>query len=190
MQSSQLATKFLTLGNLIKIPILASKGTKTVQPYDVFINHRGADTKKTIASLLYDELVIMRLRPFLDKKTMKPGDKLVSRIDEAIQGCRVGVAVFSPRYCDSYYCLHELALMMEHKKKIIPIFCDVKPSELRLAEYKKWSCAEKARFEIALEEAKCSVGLAFDSQKGNWSDIVSIAVNNVIQSIMMESPRA
>lgn len=137
------------------------------RPCDVFINHRGVDTKKNIASLLYHHLVRLRLRPFLDNKTMKPGDKLFDKIDSAIMRCKVGVAVFSPRYCDSYFCLHELALMVESRKKIIPIFCDVKPSELGVPDdHGIVPLDQIQRFKTALQEAKYTVGLDFDSRKG------------------------
>nr|GMC92394.1 TMV resistance protein N-like [Ipomoea batatas]GME09371.1 TMV resistance protein N-like [Ipomoea batatas] len=133
---------------------------------DVFINHRGVDTKRTVASLLYDRLARFRIRSFLDNKNMKPGDKLFEKIDGAIAKCKVGVAVFSPRYCESYFCLHELALFMESKKKVIPIFCDVKPSELRVVDNGTVPVHEIDRFNSALEEAKYTVGLAFNSQEG------------------------
>ena len=136
------------------------------QPCDVFINHRGVDTKRTVATLLYDHLRMLNLRPFLDNKTMKPGDKLFDKINGAIRGCKIGVAVFSPRYCDSYFCLHELALITESNKKVIPIFCDIKPSELRVVDNGSCSEDELKRFSRALEEAKYTVGLAFDSLKG------------------------
>lgn len=138
----------------------------TKQACDVFINHRGTDTKRTIATLLYDHLRWMKIRSFLDNKTMKPGDKLFDKIDSGIRGCKVGVAVFSPRYCESYFCLHELALMMESQKKVIPIFCDIKPSQLRAAPNGQCSIEDVRRFSWALEEAKNTVGLAFDSSKG------------------------
>ncbi|KAK6134505.1 hypothetical protein DH2020_031739 [Rehmannia glutinosa] len=152
-------------------------------PCDVFINHRGTDTKRTVASLLYDHLYQLKLCPFLDNKNMKPGDKLFEKIDAAITGCKIGVAVFSPRYCESYFCLHELALMMELKKKMIPIFCDVKPSELRVVDDGSMRREEVERFNLALEEAKYTVGLAFDSQKGNWSDVVRNISDIVIESL-------
>ncbi|KAL0362709.1 UNVERIFIED_CONTAM: TIR-only protein [Sesamum calycinum] len=155
------------------------------QPYDVFINHRGTDTKRSVASLLYDHLYQLKLRPFLDNKNMKPGDKLFEKIDAAITGCKIGVAVFSPRYCESYFCLHELALMMELKKKVIPIFCDIKPSELKVVQADRRIPSEEVeRFNLALEEAKYTVGLAFDSQNGNWSDVVKNAVDIVIESLI------
>ncbi|KAK8622754.1 hypothetical protein V6N13_117656 [Hibiscus sabdariffa] len=133
---------------------------------DVFINHRGIDTKRMIASLLYDHLSRLDLQPFLDNKNMKPGDKLFDNIDNAIKNCKVGVAVFSPNYCKSYFCLHELALFMESKKKIIPIFCDIKPSQLVIVDDGKVPAKDLERFKFALEEAKYTVGLTFNSLKG------------------------
>lgn len=135
-------------------------------PCDVFINHRGIDTKRTIAGLLFDHLSRLGLNPFLDSKNMKPGDRLFDKIDSAIGECKIGVAVLSPRYCDSYFCLHELALIMETKKRVIPIFCDVKPSQLRVKDNGTCLPQELQRFTNALEEAKYTVGLTFDSHKG------------------------
>ncbi|KAF7803506.1 TMV resistance protein N [Senna tora] len=108
---------------------------------DVFINHRGIDTKRTVVRLLYHHLMKQGARPFLDAINMKPGDKLFDNIDKAILGCKVGVAVFSPRYCDSYFCLHELSLMVESRKRIVPIFYDVKPSQLQVKDNNGW-CSE------------------------------------------------
>ncbi|KAL1821586.1 hypothetical protein ACET3Z_016455 [Daucus carota] len=151
---------------------------------DVFINHRSIDTKRSISSLLYDHLRWLGIRAFLDNKNMKPGDKLFEKINGGIMSCKVGVLVFSPTYCESYFCLHELALMMESGKKVIPIFCDVKPSELRVVDRGSCSHAEVQRFSYALEEAKDTVGIAFDSSKGNWSDVVQDAANIVVERLM------
>ncbi|XP_076915935.1 putative 2' cyclic ADP-D-ribose synthase BdTIR [Bidens hawaiensis] len=171
--------------NTIKRQIALQKAQREVQPAcDVFINHRGIDTKRSIASLLYHQLVLSRTPSFLDNKNMKPGDKLFEHIDNAIMGCNIGVAVFSPRYCESYFCLHELALMMESRKKVIPIFCDVKPSELRVTDNKLCSRSDIRRFTYAIEEAKNTVGLAFDTNKGNWADVVTYATELVQESLI------
>ncbi|KGN64647.1 TIR domain-containing protein [Cucumis sativus] len=152
---------------------------------DVFINHRGADTKRNIAGLLHDHFSRIGLHSFLDSKSMKPGDKLFGEIEEGIRSCKVGIAVFSPRYCESYFCLHELALMMENKKKIIPIFVDVRPSQLRV-EY-NYSCPKKElqRFNWALGEAKYTVGLTFDTVNGDWSELLRKASNAVIDNLIV-----
>ncbi|KAL4585573.1 hypothetical protein LXL04_010196 [Taraxacum kok-saghyz] len=153
-------------------------------PCDVFINHRGIDTKKNVAGLLYNHLKRLTLRPFLDSKNMKPGDKLFDKIDSAISGCKVSVAVFSPRYCQSYFCLHELARIMEARKKVIPVFCDVKPSELVVKN--DWRCPkhELVRFQSALEEAKYTVGLTFDSSKGDWPGFLMTATEAIIENLI------
>ncbi|KAL8237872.1 hypothetical protein R6Q59_018953 [Mikania micrantha] len=171
--------------NTIKREIAIQKARTVVHPAcDVFINHRGVDTKRSIASLLYHQLLLSRIPSFLDNKNMKPGDKLFENIDSAIMGCKIGVAVFSPRYCESYFCLHELALMMESKKKVIPIFCDVKPSELRVTNNKLYSQTDIKRFRHAIKEAKHTVGLAFDTNKGNWADVVTYATELVKESLI------
>ncbi|KAK4255769.1 hypothetical protein QN277_008723 [Acacia crassicarpa] len=134
---------------------------------DVFISHRSIDTKRTVSTLLYDHLRRLGFCPFLDNKTMKPGDKLFHKINNAIFECKLGVAVFSPRYCESFFCLHELALMLERQKKLIPIFCDSKPSQLRVNTAKlSVEPEELRRFKWALEEAKDTVGLTFNSSTG------------------------
>ncbi|CAI9756496.1 unnamed protein product [Fraxinus pennsylvanica] len=138
-----------------------------MRPYDVFISHRRIDTKRSVAGLLYNHLSRqLHLRPFLDSMNMKPGDKIFEKIDMAISQCKIGIAVFSPRYCDSYFCLHELALMMEGQKKVIPIFCDVKPSELRVKVDGTRPIKDLDRFQMALDEAKYTVGLTFDTLTG------------------------
>lgn len=133
---------------------------------DVFINHRGIDTKKNVSGLIYDDLMRTRVRAFLDNKSMKPGDKLFDKIESAIRNCKLGIAVFSPRYCESYFCLHELSLLMESKKRVIPIFVDMKPSELQVKTNVVWPTDEVERFNGAVREAKYTVGLTFDTIHG------------------------
>ncbi|XP_030467936.2 probable 2' cyclic ADP-D-ribose synthase BdTIR [Syzygium oleosum] len=157
--------------------------------YDVFINHRRIDTRRTVAGLLHDYLTRLDLRPFLDSRSMRPGDYLFDKIDSAILDCTIGVALFSPRYCESYFCLHELALMMDTKKKVIPIFCDVKPSQLRALDngaLYNGTCSEKEieRFNSAIEVAKNIVGITFDSSMGDWSELLRNASEAIIKSLM------
>jgi len=141
--------------------------------YDVFINHRGVDTKHNVARLLYDRLLQLsggRVRSFLDNKSMRPGDRLGASIDEGIRQCKVAVAIFSKRYFDSDYCLHELASIVEARKVIVPIFYGIKPSELILpqavVDCDAYTPRDIERFRLALREAKYTVGLACDPATG------------------------
>ncbi|XP_042481068.1 TIR-only protein-like [Macadamia integrifolia] len=151
---------------------------------DVFINHRGMDTKRNVAALLYDRFIHLNLNPFLDYKSMKPGEELKEVIETAIRDCKVGVAIFSPNYCTSHNCLHELALMMECEKKIIPIFYDVKTSDLVLVDDVTFQAKQLHRFSLALELAKDRVGISFDSSKGDWSDLIKRVSDRVVEILM------
>ncbi|XP_041026355.1 TIR-only protein-like [Juglans microcarpa x Juglans regia] len=176
--SKNFARKFLNPGGRNPIRTILSPSCA------VFLNHRGDDTRKTLAGLLYDHLFRLRLRPFLDSRNMKPGDKLFDQIDIAIRNCKVGVALFSPRYCESKFCLYELALIMESKKRVIPIFWDVKPSQLLVKDNGTCSVEELQRFSLALEEAKYTVGLAFDSSTGDWSEFLRRASHAIIENLL------
>ncbi|GAB4826918.1 hypothetical protein Ancab_033797 [Ancistrocladus abbreviatus] len=107
---------------------------------------------------------------------MKPGVKITDGIESGIRNCKVGVAVFSPRYAESYFCLHELAFMTECKKKVIPIFCNVRPSELLRHvgdQCGSFTVADFHRFHWALQEGSHTVGLTFDTLKGVLDDDVA-----------------
>uniref|UniRef100_A0ACD5YWY0 Uncharacterized protein n=1 Tax=Avena sativa TaxID=4498 RepID=A0ACD5YWY0_AVESA len=155
--------------------------------YDVFINHRGVDTKRTVARLLYDRLAQDGVRGFLDNMSMRPGDRLEDRISAGIRECSVAVAIFSPSYCDSEYCLRELAMIVESRKAIIPIFYNIKPSDLilpqALADSDVYLPRDLERFRFALREAKNTVGITYDSATGDMAELVSAAADAVFYNI-------
>ncbi|GLJ05878.1 hypothetical protein SUGI_0027100 [Cryptomeria japonica] len=99
--------------------------------YDAFINHRGPDVKQSVASEIYSFLQRMGYRVFLDEPELKLGDPIPSNIQNAITTSIVQLCIFSPRYAESHWCLDELLLIMKTKALFIPVFCDVKPSDLR-----------------------------------------------------------
>ncbi|CAD6217577.1 unnamed protein product [Miscanthus lutarioriparius] len=164
--------------------------------YDVFINHRGVDTKHNVARLLYDRLEHLsggQVRSFLDNKSMRPGDRLHESINEGIRQCRVAVAIFSPRYFDSDFCLHELANIVESRKLLIPIFYGIKPSELILpqevVDSQTFMPRDIDRFRFALKEAKYTVGLTHDPAKDDLADLVLTAANAVMERIQETEQR-
>eukprot|EP00253_Pinus_taeda_P034629 PITA_34629 len=100
--------------------------------YDVFLNHRGCDTKNTFAGHLYSSLRSRGIRVFLDKGEMKVGDDLAYQIKAIIKTASVHLAVFSEKYAESKWCLNELVLMVESGAITIPVFFkNVKPVHLR-----------------------------------------------------------
>lgn len=110
---------------------ISSPSVKYPYRYDVFINHRGPDVKNTFVSHLYYRLLSQGLQPFLDREVLQAGGFLSPQIEAAIRTAYVQIAIFSPRYAESRWCLDELVFMCESGATIVPIFYNVKPSELR-----------------------------------------------------------
>jgi len=124
-----------------------SSGNKS--SYEVFINHRGPDTKLSIAGHLYNRLHDLGLQVFLDQEEMEKGDFIPSEIAAAIQAASIQIAIFSPGYADSDWCLNELLLMMESDRStIIPIFYGVEPTDLR------WTLGKDTVYAKALTKLK------------------------------------
>jgi len=131
-------------------------------PYHVFINHRGPDVKKILASLIYHRLTHCHgLRVFLDEKEIHTGDALPPAIIGAIQSASVHVAIFSGRYAESSWCLDELHWILrschERYTKIIPVFFGVEPKDLRHIESGLYAIAfekhqSKGRFNMDVIE--------------------------------------
>jgi len=103
---------------------------KTPIHYDVFLNHRGTDVKNTLASHLYHSLSEHGLRVFFDKEESQKGNRINSEIENAIKVVPVHIAIFSTGYAESEWCLAELVLMVESDAIIIPVFYDVKPTDI------------------------------------------------------------
>jgi len=167
-------------------PSMSMAAAATGRAYNVFINHRGADTRHMVARQLHDRLLQLgggRVRPFLDVVSLRRGDRLVARIDEGISQCRVAVAIFSERYLDSAFCLHELASLVEARKVIVPIFYGVKPAGLVLPPAVVESDAlapalapgDVERFRAALREARYTVGLTYDPATGYITSCLTAA---------------
>ncbi|XP_059067344.1 disease resistance protein Roq1 isoform X2 [Cryptomeria japonica] len=102
--------------------------------YDAFISHRGPDVKDTLAKKLYERLQERGCQAFLDRPEIEGGDSIFSAISNGIRSSAVQIAIFSKGYAESQWCLDELVLMLEQTEAgalFIPVFYDVKPSELR-----------------------------------------------------------
>eukprot|EP00253_Pinus_taeda_P016917 PITA_16917 len=112
----------------------AASSSSPSTSYEVFINHRGPDVKTTFASHLYKRLTSFGLRVFLDKPELEEGRTFPSQIEAAIRSAAIHIAVFSPTYANSQWCLDELIGMISTISTgatILPVFYNVEPWELR-----------------------------------------------------------
>ncbi|GLJ33420.1 hypothetical protein SUGI_0672590 [Cryptomeria japonica] len=113
-------------------PLSTFASTLSKKPcYDVFINHRGPDVKQTLASSIYNILDNMGVTAFLDSEELEYGDFLPTTLQAAMRSALLHVAIFSPNYAKSAWCLAELSFMLKTGAKILPIFYNVNPTDLR-----------------------------------------------------------
>ncbi|KAI6703754.1 hypothetical protein NL676_012890 [Syzygium grande] len=125
-------------------------------PHDVFINHRGIDTKLNLSGLLFHQFSELNLRPFLDIKSMRPGEPLLEKLNKTIRGCKVGWRVLAP--------LLRVAL--------------------QVVDDGNYSDMDLQRFRDALEEARDTVGLTFDTVRGDWLKLLKDASDAVIRHVL------
>lgn len=130
--------------------------------YDVFVNYDGVKVEKTLASHLQRCLSRNRLRVFPDQQELQSCDNFNSQIDmeRAIPKAAVHIAIFSTNYAASSRCLNELVQMVQ-SGSIIPVFYDVKVSDLRWTDTQNGVYAQALR---TLQDEKI-----FDSETlGRW----------------------
>ncbi|XP_057860686.2 disease resistance protein Roq1 [Cryptomeria japonica] len=182
-----------------------SQGSRLVEEcpkeYDVFINHRGPDVKTTLALQLYNSLQDLDAQVFLDSEEKEIGCSFPSTITTAIRSATVHIAIFSPKYAESVWCLEELVLMLQTTAMIIPVFYDgVQPSDLRHVEAGKYADAfvthtQKGRcngeqleaWKNALKNESLTAG--FESSKyKNDSDLCESIVVEVKKELERKAP--
>lgn len=163
--------------------------------YHVFINHRGPDTKMNIASLIHRELERCGLNVFLDMSELQPGDIIIPAIEKAIDSASIHITIFSKRYAESRPCLQELCRILKssHQRKIIPVFYDVQPCQLRGIErepyakaFQKHQCNDKVAKEVvaewkkALRDVSELPGLVFITAESNYAKFLDEIVQLVL----------
>ncbi|XP_028763073.1 uncharacterized protein LOC114721417 [Neltuma alba] len=106
-----------------------------IHTYDVFLSFRGADTRKSFATHLYNALKQAGIEVFMDEERIERGEQVSGSLLQAIENSRISIIIFSENYADSNWCLQELEKIMECYKttdhEVFPIFYDVQPSDVR-----------------------------------------------------------
>ncbi|KAM7492898.1 hypothetical protein LguiB_027507 [Lonicera macranthoides] len=143
--------------------------------YDVFLNFRGVNVRKTFLSHLHEALTVARIHAFKDIDEIQVGREIsLDFLFKAIEESRISIIIFSKNYADSRWCLEELVKILECMKTrgqlVLPLFLDVDPSDVR----KQWgrfgeafkrhnrrgeSEDRRERWRRALEEAGNLAGL-------------------------------
>lgn len=113
----------------------SSLSTLVRSNYDVFLSFRGEDTRRTVVSFLYKDLIRQGILTFKDDQGIGAGSEIKERLIEAIKTSQVAVVLISENYATSQWCLEELRLIMElhsvNRIHVVPIFYRVDPSDVR-----------------------------------------------------------
>lgn len=112
-------------------PFKPSKKSSSSKEFDVFLSFRGTDTRHGFASHLFEALRERQIRTFMDDDNLERGERLKDRILQAIESSELCIPILSQGYAESEWCLMELAEIVRKKKKIIPVFYHVDPSDVR-----------------------------------------------------------
>ncbi|KAF8019160.1 hypothetical protein BT93_H3905 [Corymbia citriodora subsp. variegata] len=121
---------------VIASPLKIQEMEKPMEPYyEVFLSFRGPDTRHDITDILYNSLIDTGIRAYRDDEELRVGEEIGPELLQAIKQSKISIPIFSKEYAASKWCLMELVQMVECKErrgqKIMPIFYDVEPSEVR-----------------------------------------------------------
>nr|XP_023880263.1 TMV resistance protein N-like [Quercus suber] len=98
--------------------------------FDVFLSFRGEDTRRGFVSHLHKALTQQCIRTFIDDNLHR-GENISEELLKVIENSSISIIVFSKNYASSSWCLDELAKIIECTKKVLPVFYQVEPSEVR-----------------------------------------------------------
>uniref|UniRef100_A0A7N2LCJ2 ADP-ribosyl cyclase/cyclic ADP-ribose hydrolase n=1 Tax=Quercus lobata TaxID=97700 RepID=A0A7N2LCJ2_QUELO len=98
--------------------------------FDVFLSFRGEDTRRGFVSHLHKALTQRCIRTFIDDNLHR-GENISDELLKTIENSSASIIVFSKNYASSSWCLDELSKIMKCSKKVLPVFYQVDPSEVR-----------------------------------------------------------
>ncbi|XP_048426800.1 disease resistance protein RUN1 isoform X1 [Pyrus x bretschneideri] len=169
--------------------------------YDVFISFRGEDTRRGITSHLQQALEQKKIETYIDYRLQR-GEEIGPALLEAIEKSTLSVVIFSQNYASSTWCLDELVHILKCKKKygqkVIPVFYDIDPSDLRKqhGSYADAFAQHEKRFKDRLDKVhkwrdalRTAANLSgFESQKyGTDADLVKKVVEDISTKFYHES---
>lgn len=100
--------------------------------YDVFISHRGPDTKRNFAILLKAALQKHHIVAFHDDRDLVPGHSGPAGLQAAMEDADLGIVILSPGFFESRYCMEELDFFLR-AGRVLPVLVDIAADECKPA---------------------------------------------------------
>ncbi|KAG2667219.1 hypothetical protein I3760_15G102800 [Carya illinoinensis] len=105
------------------------------QNHDVFLSFRGKDVRHKFIAHLNRALRQSGIKTYMDGVDLERGEQISSELFKAIEESRISIIVLSKNYAESKWCLDELLKILEcrktFKQTVLPIFYEIKPSDVR-----------------------------------------------------------
>ncbi|KAG7944397.1 hypothetical protein I3843_15G099400 [Carya illinoinensis] len=105
------------------------------QNHDVFLSFRGKDVRHKFIAHLNRALRQSGIKTYMDGVDLERGKQISSELFKAIEESRISIIVLSKNYAESKWCLDELLKILEcrktFKQTVLPIFYEIKPSDVR-----------------------------------------------------------
>ncbi|KAK1407846.1 hypothetical protein QVD17_39473 [Tagetes erecta] len=143
--------------------------------YDVFLSFSGKDTRHTFTDHLYHALLGAGVRTFRDDDDIERGEGLEPEIIAAITKSKASIVVLSENYAQSTWCLDELWLILEQRRRyghyVLPVFYHVKPSDVRY---------QTGKFAIAIPKASRSDVRRWKDALRNVADLAGMVPTGYI----------
>ncbi|KAL3530330.1 hypothetical protein ACH5RR_009652 [Cinchona calisaya] len=112
-----------------------SESSALTWTYDVFLNFRGEDTRRSFVEHLYQALNSKGVFTYKNNQILEKGKSISPELLQSIVESLIAIIVFSKDYASSTWFLEELVNIMESHNNnvqiVFPIFYDVDPSDVR-----------------------------------------------------------
>ncbi|XP_058193286.1 disease resistance protein RPV1-like [Rhododendron vialii] len=159
--------------------------------WDVFLSFRGEDTRHGFTDRLYKALLVEGVRAFRDNEGTSKGDEIAPSLVDAIHDSAAAIAVVSPSYASSRWCLEELATICECRRLLIPVFFNVDPSHVRRQKgpfeedfrslERKFGVENVARWRNAMEKAGGISGWVYESS--GEPELIQLLVRRILAEL-------
>ncbi|KAG6671117.1 hypothetical protein I3843_Q014700 [Carya illinoinensis] len=174
------------------------------QNHDVFLSFRGKDVRHKFIAHLNRALRQSGIKTYMDGVDLERGKQISSELFKAIEESRISIIVLSKNYAESKWCLDELLKILEcrktFKQTVLPIFYEIKPSDVRdqkgsfLEAFTKLGKKIKDDIKLleywkeALEEVAKLSGLEYIAFRDDESEFIQNIIGWINSRIVNQTP--
>ncbi|KAL3726053.1 hypothetical protein ACJRO7_031009 [Eucalyptus globulus] len=177
----------------------SSSSSKRKRKYDVVLSFRGIDVRKTFLSHLNLALNQNGLFTYIDNKEMRKGQQIWLELMKVIEESHIAIIIFSKNYASSWWCLEEVAKIMECMKQkdliVLPVFYKVEPREVRKWRGSYGRALAKHEFEFGKDSYKVKRWKEALTNAGNLSgwhvkdEVEAKLIKEIVNEISMQLDR-